>query len=416
MTLNVQRASQRRSAIKLAGDKSTALGLARGRLVVIKAFFVLVFLLVGVRASDLSVLQKKEYQGDSYRLEEGVASNIGAEVRGPIRDRNGSVLATTLKTASLYADPHLVSDPVAASKKLTKIFPSLSYGKLLKDLQSKKRFVWIKRSIMPAEQHAVLEIGEPGLQFESEYARFYPQGELFSHVLGYTNVDGAGIAGIENSFDGLLSGGGDLQLSLDARFQHLLRREIIGASKKFSAIGGSGVIMDVKSGEVAGVSWPDFDLNNQPAATNNQKFNRLTVGTYELGSVFKVFSTAAFLENYDVPMSTKFDASKPIKRGRFTIRDYHAEARELTIPEIFMHSSNIGSALMGEAVGTEKLRSFYEDLGLMGALDVEIPEKGAPQIPSPWRDINTLTASYGHGIAVTPLHVASSVSTVVNGG
>jgi len=415
---NYQRASQRRSAIKLVGDKTATLGLARGRLIIIKAFFVIVFLLVGVRASDLAILQKKDAPSfQAYTVEELVDKNQAQKPRGTIYDRNGVVVATTLKVASVYADPHLISDPTQTAKSLVKIFPDLPYGKTLKNLQSKKRFVWIKRNIMPADQQAILRIGEPGLEFEYEHARFYPQGNLLSHWIGYTNVDAAGISGVEKSFDGLLSSGDNVTLSVDTRLQHVLRREIIKASEKFDAIGGTGVIMDVHSGEVlAGVSWPDFNLNDLNTAKDSEKFSRLTLGTYELGSVFKIFSTAAYLENFKAPMGKKFDTSNPIKRGRFSIRDFHPEKRPLTIPEVFMYSSNIGTAMMGEELGTEKLRDFYKDLGLMDIQDIEVPEKASPQIPSPWRDLNTLTASYGHGIAVTPLHVASAVSTTINGG
>ncbi len=417
MSSDMQRDRLRRGAIKLVGDKTSALGLARGRLVIIKGFFILVFLLVGVRAIDLSILQSKDAP-TSVKITSIEGRHSDAPImRGAIYDRNNVKLATTLKTASLYADPYLISDATSAAQQLVKVFPDLSYGKVLEDLQSKKRFVWLKRGIMPAQQLAVLEIGEPGLEFEYEYARFYPQSDLFSHVIGYTDVDGSGIAGIEKSFNRLLASGQDIHLSIDMRLQHLLRRETLGAINEYSAVGGSAVVMNIHTGEVlASVSLPDFNLNNMTNVQIEQKFNRMTLGTYELGSVFKIFSTAAFLENYDVPMSTTFDTTKPLKRGRFTIKDYHPEPHPLTIPEIFMHSSNIGSAMMGEAVGTEKLSAFYKDLGLTDPLDIEVPEKGRPQVPKSWSELNTLTASYGHGIAVTPLHVATAVATIVNDG
>src|SRR5262249_33597924 len=145
-------------------------------------------------------------------------------------------------------------------------------------------------------------------------------------------------------------------------------------------------------------------------------FNRMTLGTYELGSVIKIFSVAAFLETHNVPMSTTFDASTPLKQGRFTISDYHAENRPLTIPEVFMYSSNIGAAMMGQATGTKALKAFYAKVGLFEPLQCEFPEVARPQVPSPWRDLNTLTASYGHGFATTPLQFVAAMSSVVNGG
>lgn len=405
----------RRKAIKLIGERSSALDLARGRLVLMSGVFVVVYMLLAVRALDVSVIQGSVQVSDSAPV---VMSGQNSEVRrADILDRNGVILATTLKTASLFADPHLVSDADKAAKGLVKIFPDMSYGEVLQKLQGDSRFVWLKRNVLPAEQYAVLELGEPGLDFRYESRRIYPQGPLAAHFVGYTNVDNSGLAGVERSFDNFLSEGRDLKLTIDVRLQHILRRELARAMKEFSAQGGAGVIVDVGTGEVlAGSSLPDFDPHDAGGAKDAEKFNRLTLGVYELGSVFKIFSTAAFLEAHDVPMSTTFDAREPIKVGRFTINDYHAEDRILTIPEVFMYSSNIGSAMMGQSVGTEKLQAFYSDLGLLSAMDFEIREIGAPLVPSPWREVNTLTASYGHGLATTPLQMTAAVASIVNGG
>ena len=175
--------------------------------------------------------------------------------------------------------------------------------------------------------------------------------------------------------------------------------------------------MNAKTGEVlAGVSLPDFNPHDAGNAKDNEIFNRLTLGVYELGSMFKIFSTAAVLEFSKVSMGHKFDATEPIRVGRFTINDYHGEDRILTVPEVFMYSSNIGSAKMGQMVGTETLKSFYEDLGLLDPLQFEIGEVGRPLKPNPWREVNTLTASYGHGVATTPLQMSAAVASIVNGG
>ena len=408
----------RRNAIKLEGERSSALDLARGRLVLMSICFILVYFIFAVRAFDLSVIQARTIahdDGQNIELVDVQASKSTAR-RADITDRNGVLLATTLNTSSLYADSHLIADAPNAAKKLSKIFPDLRYGDVLQKLQSGKRFVWIKRNVSPDQQYKVLEIGEPGLEFETSQKRFYPQGELASHLLGYGNVDGNGLAGVERSFDNHLNDGRDLKLTLDVRLQHILRREILAAMNEFEAPAAAGAIMDVTNGEIlAGVSLPDFNPHT-PGDAKDAVFNRLTLGAYELGSVFKIFSTAAFFERHDVPMSTTFDASEPIKIGRFAINDYHAEDRILTIPEVFMYSSNIGSALMGQAVGTEDLRSFYKDLGLLDPLDFEIREVARPLVPNPWREISTLTASYGHGLSTTPLQLISGVSSVVNGG
>lgn len=408
----------RRAAIKIVGERSSALDLARGRLVLISGFFILVYIFFAIRAFDLTIIQYKTDEGaQSLAQIEGQKPATAAIARADITDRNGVLLATTLKTASLYADPYLISSPEATAKGLNAIFPDLSYGTLLQKLQSEKRFVWIKRSIMPDEQHAILQLGEPGLEFEYENSRIYPQGQMAAHLLGYTSIDARGQAGIERSFDKILSDGAPLQLTLDNRLQHVLRREIQSTIDEFSAKAGFGVIMDVTNGEIlAGVSLPDFDPHNAGDADKNALFNRITLGVYELGSVFKIFSTAALFETLNVPMRTTFDASEPIKIGRFTINDYHAEDRVMTVPEVFMYSSNIGSAMMGQAVGTEALRNFYKDLGLLDTLDFEIREVTKPLVPNPWGEISTVTASYGHGIATTPLQLITAVSSIANGG
>lgn len=415
-------AAMRRNATKLEGERSSSLGLARGRLVLISGFFVMAYMVLAVRAFDLTVIQgelghdraESVSEISSAKKARGVADNA---LRADIVDRNGVLLATTLETASLYADPRYISDPQAAAQALVEIFPQLSFGDVLQKLQSEKRFVWVKRGITPEEEYRVLEIGEPGLSFRRENKRIYPHGNLAAHMLGYVDIDGRGQAGIERSFNKYLGYGDPLSMTLDVRLQHVLHREVSKTIEEFSALGGSGVIMDVTSGEIlAGVSLPDFDPHKAGKAKSSAIFNGLTLGVYELGSVFKIFSTAALFETLNVPMSTTFDASEPIKHGRFTIRDYHAEDRILTVPEVFMYSSNIGSAMMGEAVGTEALRDFYRDLGLLDTLDFEIKEVTKPIVPNPWGEIHTLTASYGHGVATTPLQLTAAVSSIVNGG
>jgi len=398
----------------LSGDLSTSLALAHGRIVLLSGFFMLAYILLFVRVFDLSVLQAQTYRSEPSGPKQVAEKSVK---RARILDRNGTLLATTLQVPSLFADPYLISSPVQTAKGLVRIFPELTYGDALQKLQGGGRFVWLARDVTPAQQEAVLALGEPGLGFSHEGRRIYPQGDLAAHIIGYAGVDNQGLAGIERSFDNLLLSGESLALSIDVRLQHVLKRELSGAVEKFEAKGGAGVIMDVNSGEIlAGVSYPAFDPHQPAKGGAARLFNRLTLGVYELGSVFKIFSTAAFLDTKNVPMSTKFDASEPIKIGRFTINDYHAENRILSLPEVFMHSSNIGSAMMGRAIGDEVLYNFYRDIGLLTPMEIEVPEIGRPLVPDPWREVNTLTAAYGHGLATTPLQVASAVASIVNGG
>ncbi len=422
--------------LKIAGSRSSALDIARGRLALISVCFVLAYVIVLARIFDLSVIEGElaHFEYDRSSVQQDIAAPLLP--RGNILDRNGVLLATSLKTASLFADPSLVADPAGLANDLVGIFPELKYGDVLHNLQRDGRFVWVKRNITPQEQKAVLQVGSPSLNFRYDYSRIYPQGALVSHIVGTTNVDGKGVSGIEASFNGFLSpptakskarkvpdGPQDepeLYLTIDVRLQHALRREMLRAKNEFSAKAGAGLIFDVVSGEIlAAVSLPDFDPHNAGSyrnAENNPLFNRVTLGVYEMGSTFKIFSTAAYLDTFNVSLAHKFDATKPIQRGRFKISDYHAKDRILSIPEVFMYSSNIGSALMGEELGTDRLRSFYSDLGLLNKASVEISEIGGPLVPDPWRDINTITASYGHGVAVSPLQLMVGASSIVNGG
>lgn len=409
--------SFRRKSFRIQGARNEALDIARGRIVLVSAFFALAYILVVARLFDLSVIQGQLYSDtqEPAAVEE-MAEN--APYRSDVLDRNGVILATSLETASLYADPKLIIAPTETARALARIFPDLAYGDILKSLQKNGRFVWLKRNLTPAEQYEVLEIGDPGLGFEKGRRRIYPHGNLAAHFVGYTDVDGRGLAGVERSFNTYLAEGAQpLVMTLDVRMQHILRRALSHAVDSFHAKGGAGVIMDVGSGEIlAAVSYPDFDPHSPDVKNNAAMFNRLSLGSYEMGSTFKIFSTAAVLELAGAQMSDKFDAREPLKAGRFNISDYHAEDRVLTLPEVFMYSSNIGSALMGQRVGTEGLRTFYKDLGLMDKMRLEIDEVGRPLLPDVWRDVNTLTASYGHGIGVTPLQMVAAAATIVGDG
>lgn len=409
---------QKAGRFELMGSLSTSLAQAHGRLVMVRICFTLAYLVMAIRAFDLMVLQGTLI---SFRDHNGMDTNLSSVVSEPRRDiidRNGVLLATSIKTVSLYADPHLIIDIEEAARGLARIFADQNYGELLQKLQSDKRFVWIKRNMTPDEQAAVLELGQPGLAFQQEYKRLYPQGAMTVHIVGYSGVDSQGLSGIEQGFNSILMHDGDpLQLTADVRLQHVLRREIQKTMTDFTAAAGSGLIMDIKTGELlAAVSLPDFDPHMPGPAKDEAKFNRVTLGTYELGSVFKIFTTAALFEQQDVPMKTSYDTRNPIKVGRFTISDYHPENRVQTIPEIFMHSSNIGTAMMAQQIGTDGLKNFFNDLGFFKPIAFDLPEVGKPQIPNPWREVSTLTTSYGHGIAITPLQLASATATIIGDG
>ncbi len=408
----------RDNRIKLNGTRRSSLDLARSRLVMLSAFFIFAYVIVAARAADLSIIQGALQTNQEEDLYEKLTSTKQEKRRADIVDRNGVLLARSLKTSSLYADPVMVQDASKTAKELHKIFPDVSYGSLLQKLQTKKRFVWVKRNISPDQQAAILYLGMPGLNFKEEMRRIYPQGALAVHMVGTSGVDGQGLSGIEGSFNTLLDKESDaLQLTLDVRLQHIMKREIAKTIKKFKAKAGAGLIMDVENGEIlAAVSLPDYEPQNYQNAKENEKFNRVSLGVYELGSSFKIFSTAAMIEKSDGVVSSSFDVRKPIKIGRFQIRDYHPEKRIMSLPEVFIHSSNIGSALMGQRIGSEGLKDFYNNLGLLTKPDFEIGEIGNPLSPKRWTEVNTLTASFGHGIAVSPLQLTRAAASIINGG
>lgn len=398
----------------ISGARFKTFDQARGRLVIMAFFFAAAFFLIAVRLVDLTLLDAAHRQ--TAQNSPGQATpNAG---RGDITDRNGVLLATTLSTASLYADPALIDDAEKAAHDLVTVLPELSYSDTLQKLQSGRRFIWLQRNLTPRQHYAVNALGYPGFQFKHETRRLYPHGDLTAHLTGYTDVDGHGIAGLEKAFDNALTAGeGPLALTVDIRLQHILHRELKKSIEDFNAKGGAGLIVDAQTGDImAMVSLPDFDPHFPGAATPDQKFNRATLGVYEMGSTFKLFSIAAALESGSVKPGDSFDARAPLKVGRFLIRDFHPQNRFLTVPEVFIHSSNIGTALIAEKTGTANMKLFFKQLNLLEPVSAGLPETGSPLVPNPWRDVSTLTASYGHGIAVTPLQSIMAAAAIINGG
>ena len=406
----------RKNKIFIKNKKQLSIDKTQGRLMLLSAAFFILYSVAAARLFDLSVLQGVVIdEAQAYTVS---ALEKEAVKRGDIIDRNGVILARSLDVPSLYADPKMIMEPKATAKELAKIFPELSYGAVLKDLQGGGRFAWVKRNVEPADQLKIIELGRPGLSFKTESKRIYPQGNLTAHMVGVSGVDGQGLSGIEGGLDNILSKDSDaLETTIDIRVQHILKREMNKTINLHEAKGGAGVIMDVNSGEIiAAVSLPDFSPIGFSANKNNNVFNRATLGVYEMGSTFKIFTTAALLEKNSKSFGKKYDTREPIKIGRFRIRDYHPEKRDLTVAEIFIHSSNIGTALMAQEMGTDYLKSFYKNLGLLGKPNFEINEIGSPLIPSPWGEVHTMTASYGHGIAVSALQLVKASAAIINGG
>lgn len=358
-----------------------------------------------------------------------VSSEIAA-VRPNIIDRNGELLASDVTVSSIFAEPRNLIDVDEAVELLNATFPELNARDLYSKLSNGKGFTWIKREVTPAQQQQVYRLGIPGIGFLPEQKRVYPNGNAAAHVLGFANIDNVGIAGIEKYIDSLglrdLSGAGfsfnpsdlkPVQLSLDLRVQHVLRDELQKAIKKFSALAAAGMVYDVTTGEViALVSLPDFDPNNPVEALEKDRINRINVGTYEMGSTFKALTIAMALESGKFTINSTFDARHPLKYGRFSIGDYHGTNRILTMPEVFVHSSNIGVARMALGVGVDGHKAFLKKMGQLDRMTTELPESASPILPQQWGELNSVTISYGHGLAVTPLQAVAAVGALVNGG
>lgn len=401
------------------GRRRAQIDTARARLAVGAGAFGLLFLALAARVVDVTLLSPG--QPRLAATPQAVLADEPRVERASITDRNGVLLAASLPTAALYANPREIADPADAARRLATALPEIDPRLLAPRLEGDRQFVYIRRHLTPREQDAVNRLGIPGVYFQRAERRVYPQGRAAVHVLGGTDVDGNGIAGVEREFDARLREqvGAPLRLSLDIRVQHVLREALARTIAHFEAIGGAGVVMDVNTGEVlAMVSLPDYDPAEIATAPAESRFNRITVGVYEPGSTFKILSTAMALDLGTVRLTSSFDASRPITYGRFTISDFRGKNRWLTVPEIFAYSSNIGTARMVLEVGVPRHRAFLERLGMTRRLGIELPETAQPLAPAPrhWREINTMTIAFGHGISVTPLHVATATAAMVNGG
>lgn len=350
-------------------------------------------------------------------------------MRPDLLDRNGQILATDIKVFSLYAEPRRILDADEAIEKLSTVFPSLRTPALRARLDSDAGFLWLKREITPDEHRRLHNLGIPGIGFLEETQRFVPGGALAGHVIGHVNVDNQGIAGIEKYLDtqglrelqqmGLTQNQSlkPVQLSLDLRVQHVMRDELQKALELYRAIAGIGIILDVHTGEVLALSsLPDYDPNSPAQALDPERINRAVAGVFEMGSVFKIFTTAMALDSEKISLGDSFDATHPIRVSRYTISDFHGKRRVLSVPEVFIYSSNIGTAKMALAVGIEGQKAFLQKMGLLSRLETELPETARPILPPKWTELTAMTVSFGHGLSVSPLQTAAAAAVLVNGG
>ena len=394
----------------------------RNRLRLVMTGFAVCFVAIGLRIGQFSLL---EASNDST-----ARPHVEARIPRPnITDRHGQVLASDLPIASLYANPRQIIDVDEAVELLTSTLPGLSAREVRHRLAQDKAFVWLKREITPAQKQEVFQLGIPGLYFRDETRRIYPMGRLAAHVLGFVDVDSRGLAGVEKFLDdqGALYTASlaepathtalPVELSIDASVEGAVNAELSDAIAHFKAKAGAGVVLNIKTGEVlAAVSLPNYNPNNPKEALLPDRLNRITGATYELGSVIKAVTFAMAFEAGVTDLNGKYDARQPLAIGHARIHDYHATHRILTVPEVFVHSSNIGTARMALDVGIEAHQAFLRKMGLFDRLVTELPEAAAPILPKRWGKLTTATAAFGHAFAIEPLQGVSVIGAFLNHG
>jgi cell division protein FtsI (penicillin-binding protein 3) len=396
---------------------------ARARVGLVIIVFGLVYTVIAARLVMFATFP--EGRGGRH----SVVQDAVATARPDIIDRNGEILATDVKAPSLFAEPRRIIDKDEAEELLTATLPDLDAEEVRQRLGTHKGFVWLKREITPRQQKEIHNLGIPGIGFLRENKRVYPSGREVAHLIGLVNTDNQGIAGMEKWLDS--NGLADLhragfatdrlqnpvELSIDLRVEHALRDELLKAKEHFHAKAASGIVSNVKTGEVvAMVSLPDFDPNNPKEAHDPDRINRLTTGVYEMGSTFKAFTLAMALDTGKYGLNSMWDARAPLRYGRFKIHDDEPKGRFLSMKEVFTFSSNIGAARIALAQGVDAHKAFLRKMGQLDRLRTELPESAAPIVPRKWGELNTVTIAFGHGIAVAPLQAVMGIDALVNGG
>ena len=367
--------------------------------------------------------------GDGHGARRTASQDAIATARPDILDRNGMILATDVKTPSLFGEPRRIIDKDEAIELLTATLPDVDAGEVRDRLSSRKGFVWLKREITAQQQKDIYRLGIPGICFLRENKRVYPSGPVVSHLIGHVNIDNQGIAGIEKWLDS--NGLADLhragfatdrqqepvQLAVDLRVEHALRDELMKAKDKYKAKAAAGLVSNVNTGEIiAMVSVPDYDPNNPREANDPTRINRLTTGVYEMGSTFKSLTLAMALDSGRATVNTLYDARAPLTYGKFKIHDTHNLGRSVPMWEVFTESSNVGAARVALSMGVEAHKAFLRKLGQLTRLRTELPESAEPLVPKRWGELNTITIAFGHGMAVAPLQAVMGINALVNGG
>ena len=390
-------------------------------------------IMIGMFAAYAGIGARLVHLGASHEpppMLKAVADQAASGSRPDLLDRNGEILAKDVKTMSVFAEPRRIIDKDEAVEMITAVLPDVDAKELRARLSSHKGFVWVKRQITEKERQEIFHLGLPGVGFFPENKRVYPNGPLAAHVIGFVDKDNIGIAGMEKYLDqqsltdphveGFAVDPASLkpvQLSLDLRMTHALRDELVQGLARYRAKAAAGAIIDVATGEIVALeSLPDFDPNDPGDVKDPTRINRINVGVYEMGSTFKAISIAMALESGKFTLGSHVDARDSLRFGRYTIHDFHATHRVLSVPEVFTHSSNIGTARLAMSVGVSGHQAFLRKMGQLDRLRTELPESAEPLAPKHWSELNTMTIAFGQGLNVAPIQALMAVAALVNGG
>lgn len=395
------------------GVRQQSIAIAHQRLMLLMLLFIAAAIVIAVRLVWLTF--------DSGNRDFG-KSVSGLMARGDIVDRNGDVLARTIEAWSIGVHPNkLLGNPEKLAADLARLMPERTEAEYRAILASGKNFTYLRRRAMPELVAAVNALGEPAMAYAREPERLYPQITLAAHVIGYTDFDGHGVMGMERVLEDRLNDptkrGQPVALSIDRRVQATMESELSAAMVNLRAVGATGIVLDADTGEILSmVSLPVFNPNKSGEASPEARRNNVTQSVYELGSTFKPLAMAEALDSGVTTLQRRVDATAPIPVGRFRISDDHAQKRWLNIAETLVHSSNIATARFADEVGQARMEQLFRNLGFDEPAHVELRERGRTLWPQNWGRATTMTVAYGHGIAVTPLHLASAYAAMINGG
>lgn len=387
---------------------------AKKRIAVVIFLLIVGFLIMTIRLFSLAFVYSDKNVRISFTQDKTV-------FRREITDRNGALLATNLPTASIFAHPKQISDPITAAQQLSQALPDLQYSDLLEQLKQNKNFVWIRRDVSPTEQQIVKSLGINGIDSIKDHKRFYTHSSILSHLIGYVDRDGKGLAGIERGLEDLIQDKNlkdiKIPLSIDINIQNIVNEELKAGRQKFDAKAGSAIVADVKTGEIlAFVNEPNFNPHKIDPLDLESLENRNTFCVYELGSIFKPIVVAIALDTGAVDLHDVYDITA-LKVGKKIITDYAPSSGWYTLAQILAKSSNKGISKIALEIGQETMRKYFEDLGLFDVVpNLEILEKAKPIYKKHWSNLDICTTAFGYGISMTPMHYIQAMIPLINGG